>query len=73
MGCGYLPSGCERYSVVNGTHVPRANDGLTIAKRGVKPTKHGGRVDTIIGHTISHLARCRYAIEGANGQGGQAH
>ena len=22
---------------------------------------------------ISHLARCRYAIEGASGQGGQAH
>ena len=32
----------------------------------------------MFGHTfypllISHLARCRYAIEGASGQGGQAH
>ena len=42
MGYGYLPGGCERHSVVNVSHDPRANDGLTIVKRGVKPTKHGG-------------------------------
>ena len=54
MGCGYLPGGCERYSVVNRSHDPRANDGLTIVKRGVKPTKHGGGVDTIIGHTTKN-------------------
>ena len=42
MGCGYLPGGCERDSMVNGSHDPRANDGLTIAKREVKPTKYGG-------------------------------
>ena len=27
MGCGYLPGGCERCSVVLGSHKPRANDG----------------------------------------------
>ena len=42
MGYGYLPGGGERDSMVNGAHDPRANDGLAIVKRGVRPTKHGG-------------------------------
>ena len=42
MGCGYIPGGYKRYFVVNGSHDPRTNDGLTIAKRGVKATKYGG-------------------------------
>jgi hypothetical protein len=42
MGCGYLPGGCERCSVVNGSHDPRTNNGLTIVKRGVQPTNGSG-------------------------------
>ena len=42
MGCGYLSGGCEQYSVVNWSHGPRTNAGLTIVKRGVKATKYGG-------------------------------
>ena len=42
MGWGYLPGGCERCFVVNGSHDPRTNDGLTIVKRGVQPTNGSG-------------------------------
>ena len=30
MGCGYLPGGCERYSMVRGSKGPRTNDGRVV-------------------------------------------
>ena len=41
MGCGYLPGGCEQYSIVRGSHDPRCKWWSGIVKRGVQPTNVG--------------------------------